>query len=292
MMFMSNPYPLRPWIKVSCALGVWVFLFFASPSHSAIYKWKDDKGKTHFTDSLSKIPPQYRKKGELKNIKGETVQSSDVAKESPKKKRITHIIKTKTAPGGHYVVEVLINDSITANLIVDTGATMVVLSDRIGRRLGINAHSDLPKIGMSTAGGNISAPLFILDSVKIGDAEVLNVETTTNPYMGDMDGLLGMSFLGEFKVEMDRQNWELTLKPLGDSKEELWEGKNQTWWKKKYETYADQLRSLYRAARQVRGDERKSKKVELLIAHYEKLHKGLEARANRANLPNTFRAYP
>ena len=80
--------------------------------------------------------------------------------------------------------------------------------------------------------------------------------------------------------------------PLGAPEDELWEGKNQTWWKKKYETYADNLRGLYRAARQVRGNKKKSQQIELLIAHYEKPHKGLELRANRANLPNIFRSYP
>jgi clan AA aspartic protease (TIGR02281 family) len=292
-MFMPNQYPLRPWIKFSCALGVLVFLILASPSHSAIYKWKDNKGKTHFTDNLSKIPPQYRKKGELKNMKGDTVESSDFAKLSlSKKNRRTHVIKARMGPGDHYVVEVIINGSITANLMVDTGATMVVLSDRIGKRLGVHPNSDLPKIGMNTAGGKVEAPLFVLNSLKIGSAEVLNVETTTNPYMGDMDGLLGMSFLGEFKMEMDRQSGKLILKPLGAPEDELWEGKNHTWWKKKYVTYADNLRGLYRSARHVRGNKQKLKQIEQLIAHYEKLHKGLEIRANRANLPNIFRSYP
>ena len=287
---MSNRYPLKRWIKISCALGALVFSVLASPSHSAIYKWKDEKGKTHFTDSLSKIPPQYRKKGELKDIKGATVKSSPASLANKKGK--IHVIKAKQGHGDHYIVEVLLNGTIKANLIVDTGATMVVLSERLGNRLGVNRNANLPTIGMSTAGGKVEAPLFILDSVKIGSAEVLNVETTTNAHMGDMDGLLGMSFLGEFKVEMDRQNWEMTLRPLGTPKDELWEGKNQTWWKKKYQTYADNLRELYRAARQVRGDEHKSAQIEKLINHYEKLHKGLEVRANRANLPNIFRSYP
>jgi len=145
---------------------------------------------------------------------------------------------------------------------------------------------------MNTAGGKVEAPLFVLDSVQLGSAEVFNVETTTNPFMGEMDGLLGMSFLGNFKMEMDRQSGELTLKPLGDAGEELWEGKNQTWWKKKYTTYADTLRGLYRAAREMRRDKSRLEEIELLIAHYEKLHKGLEERANRAEVPNAFRSYP
>ncbi len=32
-----------------------------SPASAKIYKWKDENGKTHFTDSPSKIPLQYRK---------------------------------------------------------------------------------------------------------------------------------------------------------------------------------------------------------------------------------------
>ena len=207
-MSMSNQYPLRLWIKVSCVLGVLVFLVLASPTHSAIYKWKDEKGKIHFTDSLSKIHPQYRKKGELKDLKGDTVKSSPATSLASKKGKI-HVIKANQGHGDHYIVEVLLNGSVKANLIVDTGATMVVLSERIGRQLGIHRNSDLPTIGMSTAGGKVEAPLFVLDSLKLGSAEVLNVETTTNPHMGDMDGLLGMAFIGEFKVEMDRQKWEI-----------------------------------------------------------------------------------
>ena len=36
----------------------------------------------------------------------------------------------------------------------------------------------------------------------------------------------------------------------------------------------------------------KLEQIEKQIAHYEKLHTGLEVRANRDNLPNVFRSYP
>lgn len=265
----------------------------ASPSHSAIYKWKDENGKVHFTDNLSKIPPQYRKKGELKTMKGAPAEPSESVKLVPPKKRsAAHVIKAKSAVGGHFVVEVLLNGSVPANLIVDTGATMVVLSDRIAKSLGVYHNSQLPKIEMSTAGGKVEAPLFVLDSLKLGDAEVFAVEASTNPHMEGMDGLLGMTFLSEFKVEMDRQNSEMILKPLGSPEDELWDGKNEKWWKKKYINYAGTLHQLRRATYQVRGDMQKSMKIKKLIAHYEKLHKALERRADRANLPKKYRAYP
>jgi clan AA aspartic protease (TIGR02281 family) len=274
-------------------LGVLLVLVLASPSQSAIFKWTDDKGNIHFTDSLSKIPPQYRKKGELKTMKGVPAESPTSVKLAyPKKSTGVHVIKAKLARGGHYVVQVLLNGSVTADLIVDTGATMIVLSDRVGERLGIYHNSHLPKIDLNTAGGKVKAPLFVLDSLKLGEAEISHVEATTNPHMEGMDGLLGMAFLGEFKVEMDREKAELILKPLGDPGDALWDGKNEAWWKKKYETYAGTLRHLQRASHQVRGDLQQSMKVKKLIAHYEKLHQALESRADRANLPKEYRSYP
>ncbi len=297
---MSNRYPLSPWIKFSCALGVLLALMLASPSHSAVFKWKDENGKTHFTDSLSKIPPQYREKGELKTIDGTPAKSSKPVQtrrqkkeqQEPRGRPITHVIKAKSGSGGHYVVEVLLNGTVKADLIVDTGATMIILSDRIGKRLGIHPRSNLPKIEMTTAGGKLETPLFVLDSLKIGEAEVFNVEASTNPHMGKMDGLLGITFLGEFRMEMDRENSELILKPLGSPEDELWDGKNGAWWKKKYKAYSGNLRQLQRAAHQGGSDVRKTMEIKRLITHYEKLHEGLESRADLANLPKKYRSYP
>jgi len=37
-------------------------VLFPSTAQAKMYKWVDDQGKTHFTDSKSKIPPKYRDK--------------------------------------------------------------------------------------------------------------------------------------------------------------------------------------------------------------------------------------
>ena len=290
---MSNQYPLNRWTKFSCALVVLVIVTLASPSHSAVFKWKDENGKTHFTDSLSKIPPKYRKKGELKTMNGKPAESlQPVRLLSQSQKPKAHVIKAKSVRGGHYVVSVLLNGTVPAELVVDTGATMVIVSDRIGKLLGIHPNSNLPEIEMNTAGGKTKAPLFVLDSLKIGEAELLNVEASTNPYMGRMDGLLGMAFLGEFRVELNRENSELILKPLGNPEDKLWDGKNKKWWKTKYTTYAGALRQLKQTAHQSRGDMQKSMNIKKIIRHYEKLYKILESRANRSNLPKDYRANP
>ncbi len=50
------------------ALLVWV-AFQPEPVFAKIYKYKDEHGKTHFTDDASKIPPRYRNKGSVKNFR-------------------------------------------------------------------------------------------------------------------------------------------------------------------------------------------------------------------------------
>ncbi|HCK68730.1 MAG TPA: hypothetical protein DHW17_05560, partial [Nitrospina sp.] len=38
------------------------FLLFlwASPAWAVLYKWKDENGSTHFTDDITKVPPEYK----------------------------------------------------------------------------------------------------------------------------------------------------------------------------------------------------------------------------------------
>jgi hypothetical protein len=51
------------------ALLLWV-VFQPDPVLAKIYKYKDEHGKTHFTDDASKIPLRYRTKDTVKKFKG------------------------------------------------------------------------------------------------------------------------------------------------------------------------------------------------------------------------------
>ncbi len=292
---MSNLFPLKYWIKISCAVGVLVVFIFAAPSHSTIYKWKDGDGKIHFTDDASKIPAEYRKKDELKTMDGAPADPSDPVKLNiPESKNDGGAIPVEAYGDGHFLVEVLLNGRIKAKLMVDTGASLVVLSDRLGKLLRVSGNKSLPTMQASTAGGMVESPLFFLDSIKVGKAEVFGVEASTNPHFKDTgdDGLLGMSFLGEFKLEMDRTNNKMYLKPIAKRGEMTWDGHNEAWWRKKYKTYVEKMRyhrnliDNYMMAPKERNNFRK------LINHYSKLHKALEKRADYFNLPKKFRVYP
>ncbi len=268
-------------------------MMLASPSQSAIYKWKDENGKTHFTDNLSKIPPQYRKKGELKTMKGVAESTDSVKLLFPEKHSNSYAIPVKPYGNSHFIVKVQINGGITANLMVDTGASMVILSERLGEALHVTNDHNLPSMSFSTAGGNVESPLFILDSVKVGNAEVFGVEASTNPnFNGKVDGLLGMSFLGEFKLEMDKENLKMFLKPTTDHRDQLWDGHNEVWWRSKYKSYVSNIRRYGSYLRSSRSNPPKHFEIKKLIRHYSKLHEILDKRADLAGLPKKYRSYP
>jgi predicted nucleotidyltransferase len=61
------------------SIGIWAILLwlFFSPSFSfagEIYRWTDEKGVVHFTDDFSKIPPQYQKQFEKREVKEEVYE--------------------------------------------------------------------------------------------------------------------------------------------------------------------------------------------------------------------------
>ena len=98
--------------------------------------------------------------------------------------------------------------------IVDTGASYTSIPWSTVRSLGIRVDSNTPRRQLRTASDIISVPVVVLPEVTLGGWTVQNVEATVLDLPGnDALGLLGLNFLGEFKVEVDRERGTLTLEP-------------------------------------------------------------------------------
>ena len=100
----------------------------------------------------------------------------------------------KRRADGHYWATADVN-GFKLDLLVDTGASKVVLSQEDARRIGINTYSlDYDGIA-STANGEVRTALVSIDRLRIGGVMVDDVPTLVTE--GDLDtSLLGMSFLG------------------------------------------------------------------------------------------------
>jgi len=118
---------------------------------------------------------------------------------------------------GHVVVEVLINKKIKASLILDTGATYMVLTHAMAQKIDLDIDERIGKdIEMVLADGRkAKAKYMLLDTVSAQGVEAKNVAAAVLPSdVADAkfkDGLLGMSFLKNFVFKVDQKNNKLVL---------------------------------------------------------------------------------
>ncbi len=125
---------------------------------------------------------------------------------------------------GHIIVNALLNRKINATLVVDTGASGVLLSKSIGDKLGLINKSDKSGdeknqiVQLTLADGRkAEAQYIVLQSVKVQDAEAYDVEGAI--LLDDKadivyDGLLGMSFLNRFNFKFDNKQEKLILEKI------------------------------------------------------------------------------
>ena len=107
---------------------------------------------------------------------------------------------------GHYVTQGMINGG-SIKLLVDTGATLVAIPAADAVRLGIDYRQGRRGY-VNTANGQAAVYQVQLDSVKIGDIELSQVEATVQEN-GLPFALLGMSFLS--RTDMNRSGTKMTL---------------------------------------------------------------------------------
>ncbi len=107
---------------------------------------------------------------------------------------------------GHFMPQGQINGR-AVQFMVDTGATMVILSESDARRIQLD-YSKGRKVGVNTANGHVVGHQVQLASVRVGDSQVHGVAAIVLPQPMTYV-LLGNSFLTRF--QMQRHNDQLTL---------------------------------------------------------------------------------
>ncbi|QPJ64946.1 MAG: TIGR02281 family clan AA aspartic protease [Candidatus Nitrohelix vancouverensis] len=265
-------------------------LFGLERAEADLYSWKDEDGRLHVTDNPSTIPQKYRRQTDgFKTFESRPAPSYP-EKENDIPSASAMEIDLIPLPGGHFIATVELNRRVSAKLMLDTGASMITLSKRVADQLSLGLYS-APRISFSTAGGEVAMPLVALDRVQIGGAQAFNVEAAVNPNeMGEVDGLLGMSFLSHFKMELDQVNAKLILKPLAEKGETSYEGKPGSWWSRQFGHLAGRVQGAKARATGLRAQGGVEAANALrLEKHYQMLYQKLKERAFRVGLPERYR---
>ncbi len=111
-------------------------------------------------------------------------------------------IHVPRAEDGHYYLNLTV-DGTQVQFLVDTGASSVVLTLADARRLGIDPDSLLYLGEARTANGTVRTARVTLNDVTLGPYTDPSLNAWVNE--GAMDiSLLGMDYLGHFRIEIDR----------------------------------------------------------------------------------------
>jgi clan AA aspartic protease (TIGR02281 family) len=116
----------------------------------------------------------------------------------------------------HIAVDAVLNKKIPVKLLLDTGASYVVLSSKIGKKLGIDSESPGEVVRLQIGDGSrIAARYVSLKSVAVEGVEATEVGGAVlldeSENVLSFDGVLGMSFLNRFNFKVDHTNKRLTF---------------------------------------------------------------------------------
>jgi len=242
-------------VKVSADLVTWlgVSLLLALPGLNLItlgsggaetFRCLDESGSTVLTDSpaqlkdctplLSNTPerhvpppskaggsfPPSREPADFEPGPPTGQEEPEDTDEESEANRTAQTPPTITIPlakvGGSLLVQAQLNGTKDVQLILDTGATMTVISYEVAIELGILSGSDNSVNTVNTAGGQVQVNMARLEEIQVGSAKAKNVAVVIHDLpdgLPQVSGLLGMSFLSQFLITLDSDKGVLLLSP-------------------------------------------------------------------------------
>jgi len=117
---------------------------------------------------------------------------------------------------GTLTVPCVINQIYRRSLLVDTGAAVTAISQRITLQMGFDITKPLRWLEVLTAQQVICVPVVRLNSLQVGGYQQADLEVTVVkfPPRLNIDGLLGINFLEHFRPTFEFDQATLILRPV------------------------------------------------------------------------------
>jgi aspartyl protease family protein len=125
--------------------------------------------------------------------------------EAPRRNISSHEIRSaslRKESDGHFWATAYVN-GVPVKFLVDTGASLVALSERDARKIGLDTDNMDQNAEVRTAAGRVKASTAMIDKIEIDGVTVKNVQAVVID-KGLEHSLLGMSFLNRL------DGWDVT----------------------------------------------------------------------------------
>jgi len=233
-------------------------VFFSIASAANFYKWTDEYGGVHFSDSIQNIPPQYRDQFQTGRFeptiqkKSDKIEKDYIKAESPSVKAAEETSDDDGAEPAlkeykvsydafegatrRIIIKVRINDSITVPMALDTGSPDMLIFSDLADRLDLLENNEAKVLFQAGGiGGTVPAVRTIIDNIQIGEMKQEVVPAKIIDGVTDaFDGLIGMDFIVNYSVQIDSKNNMLVFKELPEEKNRPG-GRDEHWWRSQYE---------------------------------------------------------
>jgi aspartyl protease family protein len=199
-----------------------------------------------------------------------------------------HYVPVQRAGNG-MIVPVRLNGRVVAPFLIDTGASYVLVPSAVADEAGIQVGPETRTVQFSTANGVVEQAVVTLDSVELGTAVVEGVPASISPTMEI--GLLGLSFFNRFTYQVDAANGVMTLveNDLAASGD-LRGGRSESQWRGEFAALRGRMEEVEtRRASAPSTHGRMARELEQDLAMLERQLESLEAEADDARVPDTWR---
>jgi aspartyl protease family protein len=132
----------------------------------------------------------------------QVARASDTVSDFLRKRAAAREVQIARAQNGEFALHARIN-GVTAPMVIDTGATSVVLTWETAKAAGLPLELLEYDVDVETAGGRTKAARLTLDRLAIGKLVERSVPALVVPHGQMKTNLLGMSFLDRL------ESWEV-----------------------------------------------------------------------------------
>jgi aspartyl protease family protein len=284
--------------RAACLLALLAVL--PGGAGAEVYRWTDAEGRVHFTQDLSRVPPEQRgavaaaarapaasRLQTFESPAGPAAVAPAPAGSSSPTGPAYHVRVQRAGPGMLVVAKV--NGVHEVPFLIDTGATDVLIPRSVAERIGLEPGPETRTKRYATANGMVEHPVVMLDSVDLGGAVARDVPASIGPEMNF--GLLGLSFFNRFTYHVDAAQGIVTLVPNGLVETgAIRGGRSEAQWRSEYRNLHDRIARIeHEAARTPESHGRERRRHEEAGAELARELGLLDAEADQARVPMAWR---